>query len=125
MALVWSVLAGLIVALHFAFVAFATAGAVLALRWRWMPWLHVPAAGWAAYIELSGGICPLTPLENDFRARAGLDFYSGDFVARHLFPLLYPTGLSRTAQTALGLTVIILNLAVYAWLVRRRTRATV
>lgn len=124
MALVWSVLAGLIVALHFTFVAFATAGAVLALRWRWMPWLHVPAAGWAAYIELSGGICPLTPLEHGLRARAGLGYYSGDFIARYLFPLLYPAGLTSTAQTALGLTVIILNISVYTWLVRRRTRAT-
>ncbi|OFW13671.1 MAG: hypothetical protein A3H29_04810 [Acidobacteria bacterium RIFCSPLOWO2_02_FULL_67_21] len=121
---VWGALAGIAVALHFAFVAFAAAGGLLALRWRWIPWLHVPAAGWAAYIELSGGICPLTPLENDLRARAGLDDYSGDFIARYLFPLLYPAGLTSTAQTALGLTVIILNISVYAWLVRRRTRAT-
>lgn len=117
---VFAVLAGLVVLLHLAFVAFAAAGALLALRWRWMPWLHLPAASWAAYIELTGGICPLTPLENDLRARAGLDYYSGDFIARYLFPVLYPEGLTRTAQTGIGLTVLLLNIVLYTWLVRRR-----
>ncbi|MBI3050544.1 MAG: DUF2784 domain-containing protein [Acidobacteria bacterium] len=116
---VFALLAGLIVLIHLAFVVFAAAGALLALRWPWMPWVHVPAAVWAAYIEFSGGICPLTPLENDLRARAGLDYYGGDFVARHLFPVLYPDGLTREAQIVIGAVVLAVNLAVYAWLWRR------
>ncbi|OFW00495.1 MAG: hypothetical protein A3I61_04075 [Acidobacteria bacterium RIFCSPLOWO2_02_FULL_68_18] len=115
--------AGLVVLIHLAFVVFAASGALLALRWPWMPWVHVPAVAWAAGIEFSGGICPLTPLENDLRARAGLDYFSGDFVARYLFPVLYPDGLTREAQVVGGAVVLMLNLALYGWLWRRRRAA--
>ena len=125
MAALFALLAGAVVVLHLAFVGFAAGGALLALRWRWMPWLHVPAAAWAAYIEISGGICPLTPLENSLRARAGLDYYGGDFVARYLFPLLYPEGLTREAQTAIGLFLVAVNVSLYLWLHVRRRRVTV
>ena len=120
----FAVLAGLVVLLHLAFVLFASAGALLALRWRWVPWLHIPAAAWAVSIEFSGGICPLTPLENDLRAKAGLDYYSGDFVARYLFPVLYPGGLTREAQVVIGLAVLAANLGLYIFVyTRRRFRA--
>lgn len=120
MAGVYALLAGGVVFIHLAFVTFAASGALLALRWRWVPWVHLPAVAWAAYIEFSGGICPLTPLENDLRARAGLDFYGGDFIARYLFPVLYPDGLTRDAQVVIGASVLMLNLVLYGWLLWRR-----
>lgn len=124
MAGVYAALAGGVVLVHLAFVAFAAGGAVLALRWPRIAWLHMPAAGWAGYIELSGGLCPLTPLENALRARAGLDYYAGDFVARYLFPVLYPDGLTREAQVVIGLVVLGLNAALYAFVyIRRRSRS--
>jgi len=116
----FSVLAGLVVLFHLAFALFAAAGALLALRWRWVPWLHIPAAAWAVSIEVSGGICPLTPLENDLRAKAGLDHYSGDFVARYLLPVLYPGGLTREAQVVIGLAVLAANLGLYIFVYTRR-----
>jgi uncharacterized protein DUF2784 len=119
---VYAALAGAIVLLHLAFVVFAAAGALLALRWPRMVWAHLPAVGWAAYIELSGGICPLTPLENALRANAGLDYYAGDFVARYLFPVLYPVGLTRQAQVAIGLLVLAVNAGIYSFVYIRRRR---
>ena len=123
MSALFALLAGAMVLLHLAFVIFALAGAVLAVWWPRVLWLHVPAAVWAAYIELSGGICPLTPLENDLRTRAGLDYYSGDFVARYVFPVLYPEGLTRDAQTAAGIAVLGINAVLYGWVARRGRRA--
>lgn len=123
MAGVLALLAGLIVLVHLAFVVFAALGALLSLRWPWIPWVHVPAVVWAAYIEVSGGICPLTPLENELRARAGLDSYSGDFVVQYLFPVLYPDGLTREAQFVIGGMVLVVNLVLYGWLRRRRRLA--
>lgn len=123
MAAAFALLAGAIVLLHLAFVVFAASGALLAFRWPWLPWVHVPAVAWAAFIEFSGGICPLTPLENRLRASAGLDYYSGDFVAQYLFPVLYPDGLTRGAQIVIGLVVLGLNVAMYTWLWRRRRPA--
>jgi hypothetical protein len=88
-------------------------------------WLHLPAVAWGAWIEWSGGICPLTPWENDLRAAAGLAPYEGDFIANWIFPVLYPAGLTRGAQLALGAGAILLNLAVYAlvWTRRRRSES--
>ena len=54
----------------------------LLARWPKLLALHLPAAVWGAYIELSGGICPLTPLENHFRTLGGGSAYGGDFVER-------------------------------------------
>jgi hypothetical protein len=114
--------ADLIVALHAAFVLFVVAGGVLALRWPKAAWVHLPAAAWGAIIELTGWICPLTPLENALRQRAGDDTYAGDFLAEYLLAALYPDGLTRGVQLALGAGVIAINLAVYA-VVLRRSRA--
>jgi hypothetical protein len=112
---VYAVLAGAVVLLHLGFVVFAAGGGLLALRWPRAAWVHVPAASWAAFIEFSGGICPLTPLEGALRARAGLDHYEGDFVARYLFPMLYPEGLDRNVQVALGVAVVALNVGLYSF----------
>lgn len=108
-------LADLVVVLHVAFIAFVVAGGLLLPRWPRAIWLHLPAAAWGAAIEFGGWICPLTPLENRLRALGGADAYPGDFVARHLLPLIYPEALTREVQIILGVGVVALNLAIYAW----------
>jgi hypothetical protein len=114
--------ADLLTVVHLAFILFVVAGGLAVLRWPRMVWLHLPAVAWGAWIELSGGICPLTPLENRWRAAAGDETWAGDFVGRYLMPVVYPQGLTRNAQLALGVGVLLLNLAIYGWIVRRRTR---
>ena len=116
----YGVLADVVLAAHFLFVVFVVLGGLLVLRWPKLAWMHVPAAAWGAAIEFFGWICPLTPLENDLRARDGQAGYEGDFVARYLMPVLYPEGLTRDAQFVLGGFVLVLNLAIYAGLLGRR-----
>jgi hypothetical protein len=118
--LVYTALAGLVVVFHLLFVVFAAFGGLVVLSRPRLAWVHLPAAAWAAYVELSGRLCPLTPLENSLRRRAGLDIYSTDFVARYLFPVLYPEGLTRDAQMLIGAFVIAVNAAVYGWLAWQR-----
>jgi hypothetical protein len=115
-----SLLADLVVAVHFAFVLFVVTGGFLALRWPRLGFLHVPAAIWGAWIEFTGGICPLTPLENTLRARAGEAGYTGSFIEHYILPVLYPSGLTRTMQLVLGSVVVAINLAIYLYLVRTR-----
>ena len=103
---------------HLAFVLFAVLGALLALRWRRIALLQLPAAVWAFYIEVSGRLCPLTGLENRLRAAAGEAGYAGGFVEHYLVPVLYPDGLTRDVQFWLALIVVAVNLAVYGWLGR-------
>jgi len=111
-----------VVAMHVAFVLFVVLGGVLALRWRWLAWVHLPAAAWGIVVEFAGWVCPLTPLENTLRASGGGDVYRGDFVEHYILPLLYPAALTRELQIGLGGLVLALNLVVYWRLLRRRSR---
>lgn len=71
---------------------------------------------------LAGAVCPLTPLENHWRAQAGQQGYEDGFIAHYLLAAIYPEGLSRTAQTVLGALALAGNALVYAALWRRRRR---
>jgi len=115
-------LADAVVLLHVGFVLFVLLGGLLVLRWPRLAWIHLPAAAWGAWVEFAGFVCPLTPLENWLRARAGSPVYSGSFVDQYLMPLLYPAALSREVQWALGTAVVVVNLIVYVALVRRGRR---
>ena len=119
----YSLMADLIVVLHLAFVGFVVLGGLAIFRWPRLVWVHLPAVVWAVGIEWSGGVCPLTPWENWFRARAGAGGYDGDFIERYLLPLLYPAGLTRTAQVVLGTAVLVINAVAYAWWWRDRRRS--
>lgn len=119
----YSVLADVVLALHLLFVAFVVAGGLFALRWPRVVWIHAPAALWGVLIEYAGWICPLTPLENHLRARAGEATYESDFIARYALPLLYPEGLTREMQVALGTLALGVNVAVYGWVLTKRKTA--
>ena len=117
--MVYRLLADAVVLAHTLFVAFVVLGGVLVWRWRWVAWAHLPAAVWGATIEYGGWICPLTPLENALRARAGLTGYPGGFVEHYLIPVLYPAGLTAATQVVLGTVVVVVNVAAYGALARR------
>lgn len=108
---------------HLAFIVFAVLGGLLALRWRWMPWLHGPAALWGFFVEATGRICPLTPLENALRQQAGQSGFSSGFIEHYLVPLIYPSGLTRDIQWLLAGVVVAVNMAVYGWVWTRRRAA--
>lgn len=116
-------LADLVLILHLAFIVFVVAGGLLALRWRWFPLIHLPAALWGVFIESSGGICPLTPLENKLRRAAGASGYSGGFVEHYLVPIIYPAELSLPVQLVLAGLLVLANALVYGLVWRQLRRA--
>jgi len=121
--MLYSILADIVVAIHFLFILFVALGALFVLKWPWVMYLHLPAAGWGALIMFMGWICPLTPLENRLRISAGEAGYSGGFIDQYLMPVIYPAGLTREMQIWLGLAVILLNVLVYGLVfIRRRKR---
>jgi Protein of Unknown function (DUF2784) len=107
---------------HLAFVAFAVLGALLVLRWPKLAWVHLPAACWGVLIEFAGWICPLTPLENTLRVRGGGAGYAGGFIDHYITTVLYPSGLTRTAQVGLGSLALLINVLLYRQVARRWRR---
>ena len=118
-----AVFADAVVLLHFAFVLFVVFGGLLVVRWPRVIWLHVPAVIWGALVEFTGWICPLTPLENRLRGAGGTS-YQDDFIAHYLLAALYPEGLTRTGQFALGAIALGVNVMIYALVFVRYRRSS-
>ncbi|MCS4509949.1 DUF2784 domain-containing protein [Xylophilus ampelinus] len=114
-----------VLVLHGVFIAFGVLGGLLALWKRGWMLLHLPALAWAAFVMMSGRICPLTPLEVRLRRQAGDAGYGGGFVDHYLAAAIYPEGLTRKVQIGLGVAVIVLNLGIYLLVFKRRSRRTV
>ncbi|WAR46506.1 DUF2784 domain-containing protein [Methylomonas rapida] len=109
-----------VILLHLAFILFVVFGAALAFRWRWIPFIHLPAAAWGIFIELTSGICPLTYLENHLRRQAGQAGYSGGFIEHYVLNIIYPAGLTPQIQYVLAGIVLVTNIGFYLWLILDR-----
>lgn len=114
--------ADMLVLLHLGFVLFVLVGGFLVLKWPAARWLHLPAVAWGAFIEFSGWICPLTPLEHWLRRQGGEASYPGDFLSHYLVAILYPEALTPQVQVVFGMVVVGVNLGIYGWLWRTRRR---
>jgi hypothetical protein len=114
--------ADIVVLLHLGFILFVVIGGLAVLRWPRLAWIHLPAVIWGALVELTGWICPLTPIENRLRAAADGVAYSGGFIDRYIMPIVYPSGLTRGMQLGLAAEVIVVNLVLYGTLVISRIR---
>jgi hypothetical protein len=115
----YRILADALVVFHMAFLVFVVVGGGLVLWRRRMAFLHLPVLAWGIYIEWSGAVCPLTPLEQKARSAGGEAGYSGGFIDHYLVPILYPPGLDRSHQIWLGTLVLGFNIVVYGFVARR------
>jgi len=121
--MLYSLLADAVLLLHLGFILFAVSGALLVWRFPRLAWAHLPAVLWAGVIEITGEVCPLTPLENRLRGLSGEAGYQGGFVEHYLLPVIYPDGLSREVQIVLGVGVLALNgLAYFLMIYRMKQR---
>jgi hypothetical protein len=117
-----AVLADGVLVLHGLFIVWAALGALAVWRWPRLAVLHLPALAWAVWIEASGGVCPLTPLENSLRRAAGQAGYSGGFIDHYLGGIIYPAGLTRQAQWLVAGALLLVNLVGYGLMIRRARR---
>ena len=119
----YSLAADTVMAIHFLFIAFVLTGSFLILWKRWIIWLHIPALAWGIWIEASGRICPLTPLENHYRDLAGQTTYGEGFITHYLGPIIYPAGLTRSTQFIIMCILIAVNVVGYGLVIAKRRRA--
>jgi len=107
--------ADLVLVAHFAFVAFAVFGGFLIkVNEAWI-WIHLPVVVWSSVINLASWTCPLTPIENFLRQRAGRDGYQGGFVQHYVGPLVYPGGMPRRLELVAGVSIVAWNGLVYTY----------
>ncbi len=111
--MVYAWLADAVFLLHLGFVLFVALGGLPVLRWPRLAWVHLPCVGWGVLIEFAGWVCPLTPLEVELRRLAGEAGYAGGFIEHYLTGVLYPAGLTRRGQIALGFAALGINAALY------------
>ena len=108
--------AGIILIIHFLFILFVLFGALLFFVVKKMVFIHIPAIIWGSYIELTHSICPLTYLENWFLHKANLTTYSEGFIQNYLVPIVYPMNLTKDLQIFLGISLIVINIVIYAFI---------
>ena len=109
--MLYKILIDVVVTIHLAFALFSVFGAIMAVWWRRIIWFHIPAVIWAALIEFSGWICPITPLEDRLREKT----VSGiGYIDPYIMPILYPDNLTRPVQYVLGTGVLVIN-GIFYW----------
>ncbi|MDZ3991123.1 DUF2784 domain-containing protein [Pseudomonas sp. Teo4] len=113
-----------LVLLHLAFILWVLFGGLLVLRWPRALLIHLPALAWGLAVECLHLACPLTAWENRMRSAAGDAGYQGGFVEHYIWPLIYPVGLTEQIQLLLGMLVLLINLAVYGYVIWRARRVS-
>jgi len=108
--------ANLTLIVHFAFIFFVIFGALLFFIKTKIIFIHIPAFIWGSYIELTNSTCPLTYLENWFLNKANLTAYSEGFIQNYLVQIVYPVNLTKDLQIYLGITLIVINVIIYAFI---------
>ena len=116
----YPVLADIVVCFHFAFVLFVIFGGLIYYFWSNVPYLHLPAVFWGLWIELSGSVCPLTPLENWLVLNAGSSDVRSSFIEQYITQFLYPTGLDQNFKYYLAIGLAIFNLIIYIHILRKK-----
>lgn len=112
--MMYTLLADTLLVIHFVFILFVLFGGLLMLYKRWLAWLHIPMMLWGSMVNVMGWVCPLTPLENKYRALAGQSGYDTGFVEHYIAPLVYPEGLTYELGLTVGSFVIVWNIFIYS-----------
>jgi hypothetical protein len=117
---VFAVAVALVVAAHFAFVAYLVVGGFVALRWRWTILLHIPVVVWGVGIVTLRYDCPLTWLEQRARRGAGMAPLPDGFIDHYITGVLYPPQDVLLAEAGVG-AIVIASWILFAVSSRRRS----
>ena len=118
----YPILADIVVCFHFTFVLFVVFGGLFYYFWSSAPYLHLPAVFWGLWIEISGSVCPLTPLENWLKQMSGGGGYGSSFIEEYITQFLYPTSLTQNTKYYLAIGLAVFNLIIYIHVIKKRSR---
>ena len=109
----YSVLAAAVLILHLLFIVWVIFGAFLTRDRPLLRGFHIASLIYGILLEVLDWTCPLTPMENWLRGRAGIPTYRGGFLLHYLDALVYPD-VPPLLLTVCGIAVCLLNLGIYA-----------
>ena len=112
-------LAEVVVLIHFLFILYALFGGLFAFKWKKAVWIHLCAMAWGFYIEITGSVCPLTPLEVWLRVEGGGKPYEGGFISQYIIPLIYPENYDLNFQVMAIIILFSVNAIIYGLVYRR------
>lgn len=115
-------LAGLVLAIHLAWILFVIFGALVTRKRPFWTGVHIAALVWGILAEVGPWACPLTTLEQTLESRAGTASYGGDCLVHYLDAIVYPH-VPVPVMIGFGVGVCALNLLVYAVRLVRALRA--
>jgi hypothetical protein len=115
-------LAGLVLAIHLAWILFVMFGALWTRGRPFWTGVHIAALVWGILAEVGPWACPLTSLEQALESRIGAPSYAGDCVVHYLDAIVYPH-VPVPVIIGFGVGVCALNLLVYAVRLMRLMRA--
>jgi hypothetical protein len=113
-------MADLVLVAHFLFVLFAVGGAFLLFVWPYLICVHLITVVWSSAVNLFEWTCPLTPIENRFRAAGGGLAYKGGCIEHYIGSLVYPLGMPRRLKLVAGFTILGWNALMYGFLILLR-----
>jgi hypothetical protein len=108
-----AIAADVVLVAHGLFALFAVFGGfLLIVDWRFA-FIHVPVVAWSAFVNLRHRTCPLTPLEQQLRVRAGQAAFKGGWLQNYIEPWLRPRGMPRQLELVAGVSIIVGNVILY------------
>lgn len=110
--------AGLLV-LHLLFILWVAFGALVTRNRPLLRWVHIASLIYGILLEILDWSCPLTPMENWLRGRAGIPMYRGGFLLHYLDALVYPD-VPPSLLVLCAVAVCLFSLGIYAVRFRRR-----
>ncbi|MEO8636592.1 MAG: DUF2784 domain-containing protein [Gemmatimonadales bacterium] len=111
--MIYGVLADLLLFVHFTFMKFVAVGGFAVLRWRWIRWIHLPAAVLGAGLAFAGWLWPFEGLERWLRERGAMRGYTFNLIDRLLPDAFQPAALPRPLELFIGVVVVVVNVFIY------------
>lgn len=118
-------LADVTVVVHFVALLYVGLGGFLAWRWPKSIFVHVFFAVWGVAINVVPGLaCPLTSIEDHFRAQQGLGPLPGGFNEYYIYDDLIPRALLPVVTVGAAVLLIVSYVGVYVRWRNRREHLT-
>ncbi|MBI2816061.1 MAG: DUF2784 domain-containing protein [Acidobacteria bacterium] len=112
--MIYEIAADLTALLHLGFILFVVFGAILGRRSRRVRALHLAAMTYGVLIEVFYWYCPLTYVEQFFRAKAGRGMYEESFIEHYLNKVIY-LDMSQWILIVAAVVVLGTNVALYMY----------